>query len=235
MVVAPLLRRAALVFNSKTAPQTAASSPGIELMFNPTENAAIDIEHSIEFFARVPHGGLVAPPPPKPRGGAAWGRGASRRARCALTTCIALSKAEVERKLATALIIFLACSAVRVPPRRPAPFRSCSCSSPIRLDRVLSIAWRARGQCHRIYPLRDHLPHLRHHAISAPDTLVMSYSRLRAPFSAAQDRCRAGDSDVPKSAQYTFIQGPDGIRRRANKSEVSDAPEGARIFRSDLN
>ena len=121
------------------------------------------------------------------------------------------------------------------PPRRPAPFRSCSCSSPIRLDRVLSIAWRARGQCHRIYPLRDHLPHLRHHAISAPDTLVMSYSRLRAPFSAAQDRCRAGDSDVPESAQYTFIQGPDGIRRRANKSEVSDAPEGARIFRSDLN
>ena len=71
MVVAPLLRRAALVFNSKTAPQTAASSPGIELMFNPTENAAIDIEHSIEFFARVPHGGLVAPPPPKPRGGPA--------------------------------------------------------------------------------------------------------------------------------------------------------------------
>ena len=40
-------------------------------MFNPTENAAIDIEHSIEFFARVPHGGLVAPPPPKPRGGPA--------------------------------------------------------------------------------------------------------------------------------------------------------------------
>ena len=71
MVVAPLLRRAALVFNSKTAPQTAASSPGIELMFNPTENAAIDIEHSIESFARVPHGGLVAPPPPKPRGGPA--------------------------------------------------------------------------------------------------------------------------------------------------------------------
>jgi hypothetical protein len=40
-------------------------------MFNPTENAAIDIEHSIEFFARGPHGGLVAPPPPKPRGGRA--------------------------------------------------------------------------------------------------------------------------------------------------------------------
>ena len=42
MVVAPLLRRAALVFNSKAAPQTAVA--GIELMFNPTENAAIDID-----------------------------------------------------------------------------------------------------------------------------------------------------------------------------------------------
>ena len=112
MVVAPLLRRAALVFNSKTAPQTAASSPGIELMFNPTENAAIDIEHSIESFARA----ATAEAPRRPSG-----RGASRRARCALATCIALSKAEVERKLATALIIFLACSAVRV--LRPALVR----------------------------------------------------------------------------------------------------------------
>jgi adenine-specific DNA-methyltransferase len=35
------------------------------------------------------------------------------------------------------------------------------------------------------------------------------------------------------SAQYTFIQEPDGSRRRSNKAGVSDAPEGSRIFRGD--
>ena len=43
--------------------------------------------------------------PAEPQWAALAGRGASRRARCRLATCIALSKAEVERKLATALII----------------------------------------------------------------------------------------------------------------------------------
>jgi hypothetical protein len=54
-------------------------------MFNPTENAAIDIEQSIEFFARVPHGGLVASPPPKPRigpRGAGGGEEQAGQARC---------------------------------------------------------------------------------------------------------------------------------------------------------
>lgn len=69
--VAPRLERAALVFNPKTAPfyeyyrgssETAASSLGIELMLNPIENAATDIEQSIELFARVPHSGLVVLP-----------------------------------------------------------------------------------------------------------------------------------------------------------------------------
>jgi putative tryptophan/tyrosine transport system substrate-binding protein len=63
--------RAALVFNPKTAPfyeyyrgssEAAASSLGIELMLNPIENAATDIEQSIELFARVPHSGLVVLP-----------------------------------------------------------------------------------------------------------------------------------------------------------------------------
>jgi putative ABC transport system substrate-binding protein len=69
--VAPRLRRAALVFNPKTAPffdyyrvpaETAASSLGIELMLNPIENAATDIEQSFELFARVPDSGLVVLP-----------------------------------------------------------------------------------------------------------------------------------------------------------------------------
>ena len=69
--VAPRLRRAALVFNPKTAPfvdyyrgsaETAASSLGIELMLSPIENAATEIERSIELFARVPDSGLVVLP-----------------------------------------------------------------------------------------------------------------------------------------------------------------------------
>jgi len=69
--VAPRLGRSALVFNPKTAPfyeyyrgsaETAASSLGIEIMLNPIENAATDIERSIELFARVPDGGLVVLP-----------------------------------------------------------------------------------------------------------------------------------------------------------------------------
>jgi ABC-type uncharacterized transport system substrate-binding protein len=69
--VAPRLSRAALVFNPKTAPyyeyyrgsaETAASSLGIELMLNPIENAASDIERSLELFALVPHSGLVVLP-----------------------------------------------------------------------------------------------------------------------------------------------------------------------------
>jgi putative ABC transport system substrate-binding protein len=69
--VAPRLRRAALMFNPKTAPffdyyrgsaETAASSLGIELMLNPIENTATDIERSIELFARVPDSGLVVLP-----------------------------------------------------------------------------------------------------------------------------------------------------------------------------
>jgi putative tryptophan/tyrosine transport system substrate-binding protein len=69
--IAPRLRRAALVFNPKTAPfvdyyrgsaETAASSLGIELMLNPIDNAATDIERSLELFARVPDSGLVVLP-----------------------------------------------------------------------------------------------------------------------------------------------------------------------------
>jgi ABC-type uncharacterized transport system substrate-binding protein len=57
--VAPGLRRAALVFNPKTAPfyeyyrssaESAASSLGIELVLNPIENAATDIERSLELL-----------------------------------------------------------------------------------------------------------------------------------------------------------------------------------------
>ena len=69
--VAPSLKRAALVFNPKTAPffeyyrssaENAASSLGIELMLNPIENTATDIERSLELFARVPHSGFVVLP-----------------------------------------------------------------------------------------------------------------------------------------------------------------------------
>jgi putative tryptophan/tyrosine transport system substrate-binding protein len=69
--IAPHLAHAAFVINPKTAPyydyylraaQAAASSLAIELVLNPIENAAADIERAIESFARVPNGGLVLPP-----------------------------------------------------------------------------------------------------------------------------------------------------------------------------
>jgi len=69
--MAPHITRAALVLNPKTVPyyevylragEAAASSLGIELIFAPIENAAADIERSIESFARVPNGGLVIGP-----------------------------------------------------------------------------------------------------------------------------------------------------------------------------
>ena len=69
--LAPRLRRVALVFNPETAPfydyyrgsaETAASSLEIELMLNPIENDATNIEQSIELFSRVPHSGFVVLP-----------------------------------------------------------------------------------------------------------------------------------------------------------------------------
>jgi putative ABC transport system substrate-binding protein len=69
--IAPHLARAAFVINPKTAPyydyylraaQAAASSLAIELVLNPIENAAVDIERAIESLARVPNSGLVLPP-----------------------------------------------------------------------------------------------------------------------------------------------------------------------------
>jgi putative ABC transport system substrate-binding protein len=67
--IAPRLVRVAFVANPKTAPydyflraaQAAAPSLAIELVSSPVENAA-DIERTIEFFARVPKGGLFLPP-----------------------------------------------------------------------------------------------------------------------------------------------------------------------------
>ena len=69
--MAPRLTRAALVLNPKTAPyyelylraaEAAAPSLGMEFVFSPIENAAAVIERSIEFFARVPNGGLIVGP-----------------------------------------------------------------------------------------------------------------------------------------------------------------------------
>jgi len=69
--IAPLLTRAALVFNPKTAPyydyylragEAAASSLAVEFVPLPIENATADIERTIEAFARVPNGGLVMLP-----------------------------------------------------------------------------------------------------------------------------------------------------------------------------
>jgi putative tryptophan/tyrosine transport system substrate-binding protein len=69
--IAPGLSRAALVINPKTAgyyefylraAQAAASSLAIELVLAPIENAAADIERTIEAFARAPNGGLLLPP-----------------------------------------------------------------------------------------------------------------------------------------------------------------------------
>jgi ABC-type uncharacterized transport system substrate-binding protein len=69
--VAPSLSRVTLVVNPKTAvyyefylraAQAAASSLAIELVLGPVENAADDIERSIESFARTPNGGLLLVP-----------------------------------------------------------------------------------------------------------------------------------------------------------------------------
>jgi putative tryptophan/tyrosine transport system substrate-binding protein len=69
--VAPDIARAALVVNPRTAPfyayylnagKAAAQALAIELVLNPVENDASDIERSIESFARIPHGALVLPP-----------------------------------------------------------------------------------------------------------------------------------------------------------------------------
>ena len=69
--IAPHIARAALVVNPSTAPfypyylnagKAAAQSLAIELVLNPIENDAADIERSIEFFARIPRGALVLPP-----------------------------------------------------------------------------------------------------------------------------------------------------------------------------
>ena len=66
--IAPRIARAVVVVNPKTAPyyeyylhagEAAAPSLAIELVLGPIENAAADIERSIEFFARVPNSGLV--------------------------------------------------------------------------------------------------------------------------------------------------------------------------------
>jgi putative tryptophan/tyrosine transport system substrate-binding protein len=67
--ITPSLTRAALMANPKVtaynyfqrAAEGTASSLAIELTPLPVENAA-DIEHAVEYFARVPHGGLVLPP-----------------------------------------------------------------------------------------------------------------------------------------------------------------------------
>jgi putative ABC transport system substrate-binding protein len=69
--IAPRLARAALVINPKTAPyyeiylraaQAAAPSLGIEVVFAPIGDAAVDIERAIEMFAQTPNGSLLLPP-----------------------------------------------------------------------------------------------------------------------------------------------------------------------------
>jgi putative tryptophan/tyrosine transport system substrate-binding protein len=69
--VAPDLARAALVINPKSAPyyqfylraaQAAASSLGIELVWEAIDNAPTEIEQAIAAFARVPNGALVLAP-----------------------------------------------------------------------------------------------------------------------------------------------------------------------------
>jgi putative tryptophan/tyrosine transport system substrate-binding protein len=69
--IAPALSRTALVINPKTAvyyeyflraAQASASSLTIELVFTPIENAAADIERTVEAFAQAPNGGLLLPP-----------------------------------------------------------------------------------------------------------------------------------------------------------------------------
>jgi ABC-type uncharacterized transport system substrate-binding protein len=69
--IAPSLVRAAFVANPKTATyydyylragEAVAPSLGIDVVLNPVEDAAADIQHAIESFARVPNGGLVVLP-----------------------------------------------------------------------------------------------------------------------------------------------------------------------------
>ncbi len=69
--IAPRIARAALVVNPKRAPyylyylragEAAAPSLAIEVVLAPIENAATDIERSIESIARVPNSGLVLLP-----------------------------------------------------------------------------------------------------------------------------------------------------------------------------
>jgi putative tryptophan/tyrosine transport system substrate-binding protein len=92
--IAPHLARVALVANPKTSPydyflrtaQALAQSLAIELVPNPVETA-VDIERTIEFFARVPNGGLMMIPDTTTaahRGSHYWGRGAAPLARCLL-------------------------------------------------------------------------------------------------------------------------------------------------------
>jgi putative tryptophan/tyrosine transport system substrate-binding protein len=68
--IAPSLTRVAFVINSKTAPfynyylhaaEPVSQSLGINLVPTFVENA-VEIEHSIELFARLPNGGLLVPP-----------------------------------------------------------------------------------------------------------------------------------------------------------------------------
>ena len=63
------------------------------------------------FQSSSPSTGAKRAAPPKPRGGRAAlaGGGASREGSVSVGQCIALLEAEVERKLTSALIIFLAC------------------------------------------------------------------------------------------------------------------------------
>src|SRR5262245_14150650 len=74
--IAPGLKRAALLINPKSAPyyryfvnaaEEAAPSLGLQLVFDPIENDAAQIERVIESFARVPDGGLVVLPDSTPQ------------------------------------------------------------------------------------------------------------------------------------------------------------------------
>jgi len=69
--IAPSLVRAAFVVNPKTATfydyflraaEAVAPSLAVDVVLNPVEDAAADVERAIESFARVPNGGLVVLP-----------------------------------------------------------------------------------------------------------------------------------------------------------------------------